>query len=193
MILYPTETIYGLGVNAHDRAAVDELFAFKGREGGKAVSWLVRDIVDIERYANVSDATKQLLAQYLPGPVTFVLSANKQYERYSLQDDETLSFRISSDSVTQQLIADYMAEYDAPLTCTSANVSGLETAATPQDILQQFKEAGRDASKVTVVDDGVRAGQGSTVVRVVDDQVEVLRQGSTHIDLQNVDVGRITK
>jgi len=192
MILYPTETIYGLGVNALDYDAITELFAFKGREAWKSVSWLVGDIADISRYADVSEVAEQLLTRYLPGSVTFVLPAKKRYEKYSLQDDKTLSFRISSDPVAQQLIEDYMAKYDAPLTCTSANVSGLETAPCPEGILRQFKEADADVSNLTVVDDGPRTGQGSTVVRIVGGQVDILRQGSTRIDLQNIAARLIT-
>lgn len=182
MILYPTETIYGLGVNPFDGAEIEALFALKGRDATKAVSWLVRDSVDIERYAIVSDAAQNIINTYLPGPVTVVLPARPEYEKASLQDDKTLSFRISVDPIAQKLVAVFMDQQDAPLTCTSANVSGEPTMATPAAILEQFSSHGKDVSGIEVVDDGARSGQGSTVVRVVGDAVEILRQGSVVIE-----------
>lgn len=181
MILYPTETIYGLGAHALDEAAVAELFAFKGRAAAKSASWLVRDVSDIERFAIVSDRARQVIDQHLPGPVTIVLPARSDMRHYSLEADGTLSFRISSDPVAQQLIADFMAEHNAPLTCTSANVSGLEPQSTTEAIIEQFQAAGRDVSTLTIVDDGPRARAASTVVRIIGDTVEVLRQGAVTI------------
>ena len=126
MIIYPTETIYGLGVNALDEVDMVELFAMKGRPDGKGVSWLVRDIHDIERYAKVSDTARNIIEKYLPGPVTVVLPAGDEVARHPNVVDGCLSFRISSDKVAQKLITDFMAEHNAPLTCTSANVSGIK-------------------------------------------------------------------
>ncbi len=68
-----------------------------------------------------------------------------------------------------------MEQYDAPLTCTSANVSGMQTEETSEKILAQF---GERASMIDIViDDGLRGGVPSTVVRIIDEKIEILRDG----------------
>ena len=183
MLLYPTETIYALGVNPFDAAAVAALYALKGRAAGKACSWLVRDQSDVARYAAMSDTAAAIVKRYLPSPVTLVLPALPGVPDAVTQSDGTVSFRISTDPHAARLIAEHMTTHDAPLTCTSANVSGQPSGARPAAILDQFVAAGRAVSNLTVRDDGVRVGKPSTVVRVVGDDVTILRQGSVTIDL----------
>lgn len=179
MILYPTETLYALGVNALDESEIAKLFQLKGREKTKVVSWLVRDIEDIAHYGELAPLAHILAETFLPGPMTLVLRA-KDIVPVDLRGPEgTVSFRISPDPVAQKVIADFMAEHDAPLTCTSANVSGQPTLPTPQEIMEQFKEYNRPYSTVNrTIDDGPRTGAPSTVVRVIGETVEILRAGA---------------
>ncbi len=176
MILYPTETIYGLGVNALRESEVAKLYELKGREEGKGVSWLVRDVADIERWGVLTTVAAAIAEQFLPGSLTLVLRARDEVPRPLRGPEDSVSFRISPDPVAQAVIAQYMNEHHAPLTCTSANVSGEPTLDTPEAILQQFGE--RAVMIDEVVDDGVRTGAPSTVIRVFDDQIEVLREGA---------------
>jgi L-threonylcarbamoyladenylate synthase len=176
LILYPTETIYALGALALDDGAIARLYATKGREEGKPVSWLVRDIGDIEQYARLDAVAASIAERFLPGPLTLVLEARPEIPRQFTSIDGTIGFRISSDPVAQAVIADVMKEYVMPLTCTSANVSGLPTLSTPQEILEQFGPC--SASIKTVHDAGIRQGVPSTVVRVSNGQITVLREGA---------------
>jgi len=175
MILYPTETLYALGVNALDEQALRILFAVKGRDGSKAVSWLVRGAEDIARYAEMDREAKKLASLFLPGPLTLVLPAKTHVPQCAVADDGTVGFRVSSDAMAATLIDAYMTKYDAPLTCTSANKSGAPTLNTTEEILEQL---GAHASLVTeVYDDGPRKGLSSTVVRIQNGRVEILREG----------------
>jgi L-threonylcarbamoyladenylate synthase len=176
MILYPTETIYALGVNALDEAELRKLFALKGREEGKSVSWLVRNVEDIERYAILDSTARSLAERFLPGPLTLVLPVRPGVISSVVSTDGTVGFRVSPDEVAKQVIADFMSKYDAPLTCTSANLSGLPTMSTPEEILKQFGE--RASGVDTVYDDGLRSGLASTVVRVLDGKITILREGA---------------
>ncbi len=175
IILYPTETIYGLGVNAFDENALRELYRLKGREANKAVSVLVRDLADMERWGEVPPKAKLLAAKFLPGPLTLVLKARDEVPRQFLAPDGTLGFRISSDEVAQKVIADFMQKYDAPLTSTSANPSGEVTAAAVPEILDQFGDKAKTITKI--YDDGPRRETGSTIVRIIDEKIEILRTG----------------
>jgi tRNA threonylcarbamoyl adenosine modification protein (Sua5/YciO/YrdC/YwlC family) len=177
IFLYPTETIYGLGVNAFDKKAWSDLCVLKGRDEAQTASWLVRDMIDVERLAVVTDNARVLAKRYLPGPLTLVLQARKTVPEHCLAADGTVSFRISSDPLAQQLIAEYMRKSGGvPLTCTSANVHGAPTPSMVEEILRQFGERSEMVTKV--IDGGVRIGTPSTIVRCVGEWVEVLRQGA---------------
>jgi len=179
MFIYPTETIYGLGVNVLDEAALGQLVALKGRDERQTVSWLVRDLSDIKRYAEVSEVAERIIATLLPGPLTIVLPAKETVPKAARASDETIGFRISADPIAKQLIAAFMETHDAPLTCTSANVSGMSPQATVALIREQFVAGGRAEAlnNVEVYDDGPRQGAASTIVRVVGGEVQVLREG----------------
>lgn len=176
IILYPTETIYGLGVNVLDDQALDALFALKGRDESKAVSWLVRSAEDIARYAHIPLSAEELIDTFLPGPLTLILQVRDGVPSRCVAKDGTVGFRISSDPVAQGLIFEYMTAHDAPLTCTSANVSGCAPKETVEAICAQFGD--RRDMITRVIDDGPRSGTASTVVRCVEDAVSVLREGS---------------
>lgn len=178
IILYPTETVYGLGVNALSPSALETLFKRKGRDAKKAVSWLVRNIDDVARYAQISPKALAILEQFLPGPMTLVLPVKDSVPDFATSFDRTVGFRISSDKYAESLVNEFMAEHDAPLTCTSANVSSLATLTTPESIINQFKMCDKKfAGFSRVVDDGPRSGLPSTVVKVVDDELLLLREG----------------
>ena len=179
IILYPTETIYALGVNAFDSEAWKALCALKNRNVTQSSSWLVRSISDIEEWAVVTKEAQALIEEHLPGPLTLVLKAKNTVPTHAQAADGTVSFRISSDPVAVLLIRDYMSKHEVPLTCTSANVHGLETGATVREILTQFSES---ANKITkIVDDGVRRSEASTIVRCLGTTVEILRHGAVHL------------
>ncbi len=178
IILYPTETVYGLGVNALSETALQTLFKRKGRDVKKAVSWLVRSTDDIAKYAEVSKKALAIFEQFLPGPITLVLPVKECVPDFAASPDRTVGFRISSDTSAATLIEEFMKEHNAPLTCTSANVSGLPTLATTEGIIKQFQSSDKKFRGFSrVVDDGPRSGLPSTVIKVVDDELLLLREG----------------
>lgn len=180
IILYPTETVYGLGVNAFSKEAWQQLCILKGRSATQTASWLVRNTADIDRLGVVTPQAKILINQYLPGPLTLVLQASDLVPKYCKAEDDTVSFRLSSDPAAQHLIEVYMEKSGGvPLTCTSANVHGKPTLPTVPGILEQF--ADRSKMITSVIDGGVRKGRSSTVVRCVGEEVVVLRQGEIKI------------
>jgi L-threonylcarbamoyladenylate synthase len=178
VILYPTETVYGLGLNALDEASWQKLCRLKAREEIKVASWLVRNVADIETFAVLSPLARIFADRFLPGPLTLVLPARDTVPEFRQGSSGEVSFRISSDPYAAALIDAYMKETGAPLTCTSANVSGLPTLGTPDEIQAQFKQHNLDfVGFDRVIDGGVRTERASTIVRVVDDTYEILREG----------------
>ena len=175
IILYPTETVYTLGVNPFDEEALSALYELKQKNDSLTMSWLVRNIKDIEKYANVTPTAREIISLYLPGPLTIALEAKSTVPEHLRAEDGTISFRISSDKKAQQLIAEYMKEHGVPLTCTSANIYGHKTHKEVLEIIEQFGGAAKMITKV--IDDGPRTEEPSTVVRVIGLSVTVLREG----------------
>lgn len=176
MILYPTETVYGLGVPVFDVDARAKLYTLKERASEKSVSWLVRSISDIAKYADIDERAEIIASHFLPGPLTLVLPLKQRIREQYQISEKTAGFRISSDPIAGRLIADFMEKYNTPLTCTSANVSGLETLSTPQEILVQFGT--RACFIETIFDDGPRIGTPSTVVQISHQTIEIMREGA---------------
>ncbi len=175
IILYPTETLYALGVNALDADELHTLFLLKGRNERQTASWQVRDMDDVQKYAEVSETAAVIAAKFLPGPLTLVLPTKDIVPEERAALDRTIGFRISSDPIAHKTVCDFMEEFDAPLTCTSANVHGAPTFSTPGEILQQFGEKAQSIGRI--IDGGVRKSLASTVVRVIDDEVTIIREG----------------
>lgn len=176
MILYPTETLYALGVHAYDPKELAKLYKLKDRDVQKPASWLVRDVADIQRWAEVPEKAAKIAQQFFPGSLTLVLKAKGGLPDEVLASDRTAAFRVTSDPLAQKLIEEFIAQHDAPLTCTSANVSGAPTLPTPQEILQQFGPKAKMIDRI--IDDGPRKSLASTIVRVIEDEITILREGN---------------
>lgn len=175
MLLYPTETIYALGVNALDHTAMQLLYQTKGRTPDKPVSILVRDKADIAHYAHINQAADTVIDQLLPGSLTLVLPATEQTPDW-LQHEGMVSFRISPDPVAQEVIATFMHKHNAPLTCTSANRSGHDPETNPNDICTQLGDQTQNIT--TIYDDGERTGEPSTVLAITGNDWRIIRQGA---------------
>jgi L-threonylcarbamoyladenylate synthase len=180
IILYPTETVYALGVNPLQKKAWQVLCKLKQRSEAQPVSWLVRDIEDIKRYAQVGEVATRLVEKCMPGPITLVLPAKDTVPDWAQSASGMVSFRISPDREAQELIAAYMKKHNAPLTCTSANIHRLVPAPTVAGIFGQFGEA---ASLITTtIDGGKRVEMVSTVVVVENEKLRILRVGPVSIE-----------
>ncbi|HEX4799338.1 MAG TPA: L-threonylcarbamoyladenylate synthase [Candidatus Paceibacterota bacterium] len=178
IVLYPTETVYGLGAPVFDEVAMRDLYILKGREVGKSVSWLVRNIADIEQYAEMDEVSAKIAQRFLPGPLTLVLPLKATVRAMMPTPSDTVGFRVSSDVYTQRIIYDVMHDTHSPLTCTSANVSGMPTMHNVEDILEQFGDKRHYITEIC--DGGIRTGTPTTVIEVRDGNITLFREGSIH-------------
>ncbi|MBX9765183.1 threonylcarbamoyl-AMP synthase [Patescibacteria group bacterium] len=172
MILYPTDTIYGLGVDATDPEAVSRLFVLKGRDEKKPISIVVSDIEMMRQYAEVTPLAEKLVAKFLPGKLTIVLNAKNLPDNLTAGTG-TVGIRIPNHPVPMRLVR----ELGKPITATSANVAGRSTMNSVSEILSQF---GERASMVTeVIDEGMLPESlPSTVVDARGERPVVLREGA---------------
>ncbi len=169
VIAYPTDTIYGLGCDIFNKKGVKKIYQIKQRDPRKPFSFICADLSDVSNYAQVSNLAFKIMKRYLPGPYTFVLQASRIVPDVLTTRQKTVGIRIPDNPVALSIVR----ELGHPLVTTSANVSGEESHCDPQEIEQQI---GKQLDMV--VDGGILMGESSTVISLVDDKVEVLRQGS---------------
>jgi L-threonylcarbamoyladenylate synthase len=167
---FPTESSYGLGVNALSSQALAALFALKGREPGKPPPILISDEAMLKLLvARVPEKARQLMARFWPGPLTLVLPALPSLPE-ALVVDGGVGVRRSPHPVADALVA----RFGGPVTATSANPSGAPAAHQAAAVAAMFGD------RVHVLDGGDAPGAPpSTVARIGDDgTVTILRAGA---------------
>lgn len=177
----PTETVYGLAADALNPAAVQRLVAIKGRSASMPLAIAVRGEQAIEDFVcHWTALARRFARRCMPGPITLVLPCGDPMSIASrlpastremlLGKHDCIGFRVVAHPVICQL-HEYLR---GPLVLTSANLSGQPPATRGQEVFSQFGEA-----VPLVLDDGpTRYGGASTVVRVIDNRYEILRQGA---------------
>ena len=160
LVAFPTETVYGIGANADDEAAMDRLCRVKQRPPGKPFTVHIADREDVGRHVkDVPVVARKLMDEFWPGPLTLVI------ERPS----GAIGLRLPAHEVARSLIR----EAGVPVVAPSANVSGEEPAVSGEQVLARF-----DGQIDAVVLSGESAlRQSSTVVRVSRTGWELLREG----------------
>ena len=169
VIAYPTDTIYGIGCDIFNAKGVRKIYQIKQRDPRKPFSFICSDLSDVSNYAQVGNFAFKTMRRHLPGPYTFVLEATRVVPDLLTTRQKTVGIRIPDNPIALAIIR----ELGHPLVTTSANLSGEVSLNDPEEIERQM---GRMLD--LVVDGGILRGDPSTVVSLLADQVEVLRQGS---------------
>ncbi|QCC46718.1 L-threonylcarbamoyladenylate synthase [Halobellus limi] len=155
-VVYPTETVYGLGADATDPAAVERVFEVKGRDRSKPLSLGVPSVDAARRYSRPSDRALRFMRAFLPGPVTVVVDADPSLPEALTAGRDRVGIRIPDHEVALAL---FERVAPTPVTATSANVSGSPSVTD----VSTLDPGLRDAVAV-VVDAGPTPGTESTVV-----------------------------
>ena len=135
VIAIPTETVYGLAINALDKKAVEKLYEIKGRPKNKALSLHIGRMEDVKKYAlKIPDETKRLMEEFWPGPLTIILDKNDKLPDYVTAGLKTLAFRYPD----HELCRKFLNQCQYPVAATSANLSGQNSAITGEEILVDF-------------------------------------------------------
>ncbi len=169
VVVYPTDTVYGLGCDITQKRAVEKIIRIKGRDPKKPMSFVCSDLTHISRYARVSNFSYRILKRHLPGPYTFILEASREVPKMLLTRQKTVGIRVPDHAVALALVA----ELGNPVLSTSANPSGGDPLNDPAEIRTVL---GKQVD--LILDSGVLPRMPSTVVSLVDDRVQVLREGA---------------
>jgi L-threonylcarbamoyladenylate synthase len=183
VIVFPTETLYGLGARALDEAAVDLVFRLKGRQPNTPIPVLVSDQAMLDQLVStIPPLAKKLMERFWPGPLSLVLPARADIPKPLLNPSGGVAVRISSQPVAMELVR----ALGEPLTATSANPSGAEPARTVAEARRYFSR------KIEVFVDGgtLTSETGSTVAEVEGDKLKIIRAGDITTSALETVLGR---
>jgi L-threonylcarbamoyladenylate synthase len=183
VIVFPTETVYGLGADALNAAAVEKVFQLKGRNPDAPIPIIVADEGMLKGVVeNIPPIARKLMEQFWPGPLTLVLQAVPGTPEQLLNRSGGIGVRISSQPVATQLAR----QLGRPVTATSANPSGQQAASTIEQAQNYF------AGDVEIFLDGGKLPSkiGSSVVEVIDGRIKIIREGEISIEQLAASIGK---
>jgi len=168
VIVYPTDTVYGLGCDIRSKKALERVRRIKKIDNKRHLSFVFADLKAIAEYAQVNDPAYKILRRYLPGPYTFVLQATRLVPRIVLTKRNEVGIRIPDNRICQALVA----ELGNPILSSSVRMPDDELLDDPREIGKMYK-----GQVDLVVDGGVIAPQPYSIVSLLEDYPQVLRAG----------------
>jgi L-threonylcarbamoyladenylate synthase len=171
IMAYPTDTFYGLGVGAYSETAIRKIYLLKKRERGKPLSVVVSGIDMAEKVAaSLAPAFSDLSRKFWPGPLTLVIKAKPLFPPQMLGPGGSLALRLPDVPWLLELVR----QMDAPITATSANISGEKEIDSREEVIEAF------SGKVDLIIDGGKTpwGLASTIVDLTSDKPRILREGA---------------
>jgi len=172
VIIYPTDTLYGLGCDIFNKEALQRVYDIKNELDTKLFSFLCADLKDISKYAKVSDHAYRAMKKLLPGPYTFVLKAAKEVPKKLWTKRKTVGIRIPDSDIARTLAK----ELGHPIMSTSVTSRLGELYYNPDEIKTVF-----DASVDLMLAQGTLFGKPSSIVNLSEDEPEILREGAGDI------------
>lgn len=174
VIVYPTDTVYGLGCDINSKKALERVRRIKKFDNKRHLSFVFSDLKTIAYYAQVTDFAYKVLRRYLPGPYTFVLKATRLVPRLVLTKKNEVGIRIPDNRICHALVA----ELGNPILSSSVRLPDDQLLDDPVEIERMYK-----GQVELVVDGGVFLPQPSSVVSLMDDVPVVLREGKGDLAL----------
>lgn len=175
VLAHPTDTCYGLAADLESEAALKKLQAIKGRDGDKPMSIMLPSWAtgSLEDYVALDDFSRKVCEKLLPGPVTIVLPKGPKIPDHYFPETDTIGIRIPDNAEVEALLS----EFGRPIITTSANRSGEPACYASEEVEAVFlgQKAGPEAILQGEI---VDKKPPSTVIRIEDKKIKVLREGS---------------
>ncbi len=176
VIIYPTDTVYGLGCDIFNKEALERVYYIKNEANTKLFSFLCPDLRDIAKYAKVSDYAYKVMKKCLPGPYTFVLPAAKEVPKKLWTKRKTVGIRIPENNIARMLAQ----ELGNPIVSTSVTSRKGDLYFYPDEIRAVFQ-----TQVDLMLSGGDLTGKPSSIVDLSGDSPEVIREGSGDITIFN--------
>jgi L-threonylcarbamoyladenylate synthase len=176
VIIYPTETSYGLGADFYNKSALAKIYKIKKRDTKNPLPVLVPDLLMATTLVKFSKGARLLASKYWPGPLTLVLPF--KYCRWQGHCDDFLALRVSNHPLASNLVT----ALGNPLVATSANLSNQPNCYKPEEIIASFAKA-EFTPDLFINVGSLPVRKPSTLVKFVGEEMEILRQGNLKIEI----------
>ena len=168
VIIFPTDTVYGIGCNPYDANAVKKIYEIKSREKIKSLPVLASSIEIVKQISIIDEFTEKIIKKYWPGPLTLILKLKDKNLKKSLNLEDKIAVRIPNSVCTLKLLNKCNL-----LVGTSANVSGDSSFTDPQECMKNVKNYD------VFVDGGTITSKGeSTIIEIENEKIHVIREGA---------------
>ena len=179
IVVFPTETVFGIGCNAKSLKAVKKLYEAKKRPQNKPFSILVSEKNEIEKIAKISNLVeKKIIENFMPGPLTIVLEKNEAIDKLVTANKSTVGVRIPDYKIANTILK----EAKLPLATSSANISGENIESDFNKIVKTFG----DSVDIFIKGETKKDMQASTIVQAIENKVVILREGKISKESINV-------
>ena len=176
VIVYPTDTVYGLGCDIFNRKAINRIYQIKQAPAGKPLSFVCSDLSDLARYAkNISNAAYRMMKRLLPGPYTFILEASRDVPKFMIGKRRTVGIRVPDNRICLEIVQ----ALGRPVLSTS--IASAADGIALNDIESIASRYGKTVD--VIVDGGTGVSEPSTVVDLTGDEPDILRAGAAAADL----------
>ena len=174
IVVYPTDTYYGIGCDIMNKRAIERIYQLKQRNKSKSFSFICSDLKNISRYAKVSNYAYKTMRRLLPGPYTFILEGSKLVPKIMLTKRKTAGIRVPDHKICLELVEGL----GNPIITTSATMpdgSILNDASLIHDIFKNRIDM--------VIDGDIVPGKPSSVISLINDTPEVIRKGTGDVSI----------
>ncbi len=168
IIIYPTDTVYGLGCDLSNKKGIEKIYEIKRRNKKQPLSFICSDLKHISQYAKVTDYAYKTMKRLLPGSYTFILEASRLVPKIILPKRPTTGIRVPDNNICMAMVR----ELGQPIISTSVKTAEGEDLGNPYIIEEHFGKL-----VDLIIDGGNIIPEPSSVISLVDDNIEILRIG----------------
>lgn len=167
IVVFPTDTVYGIGCNPYNANAVEKIYEIKSREKIKSLPVLAYSLDTVKEIARIDTFTEKIINKYWPGPLTLILELTDKKLKKSLNLDNKIAVRIPDSKCTLKLL-----EKCGLLVGTSANISGSPPSTDPKECLKNITNYDVFLNGGTITSKGE-----STIIEIENEEIKIIRKG----------------
>ena len=168
VLIYPTDTVYGMGCSAENKNAIERIYLIKHQRQDKPFSFVCSDLKHISEYAHVSNQAFKVMKHLIPGPYTFILPATrmKSLPKILVSRRKTVGIRVPDSRITLALVK----ELGHPILSTSVTAENGDLVNNPESIIERFNN-----QVELIIDGGALTSNPSSVIDLTDEEPRVVR------------------
>jgi len=176
ILIYPTDTVYGIGCSVESKNAIEKIYLIKRQRHDKPFSFVCSDLKHISEYAHVSNAAFKVMKHLIPGPYTFILPAAKMKHlpRILVSRRKTVGIRVPNSPIILALVE----IFGHPILSTSVSLENGELINDPEIIIQKFRN-----QVEMIIDGGILTSDPSSVIDLTDETPRIIRAGAGDLSM----------